>query len=383
MKRKADISIDALRIKSILLSSDSDSDSDSDLDRAIETYTKREYGNCSIEERDELYVKFNKDNIVLDDLIEWGALYHSEERLMCGNINLKTLWRLQKPLKKLNNMVGMQVLKKNIIGQILYFLQNLNLHDDMMHTTIEGPPGVGKTELGKILGEIYIMMDILKNDDIDHDNFDINKYFKIVKRSDLIGKYLGHTAALTQECIDNCKGGVMFIDEAYSLGNEEKRDSFSKECIDTINRNLTEQKSNFLCIVAGYTNDLESCFFAYNAGLKRRFPFRYTIDKYDSNELADIFKLKAYSLNWSINCLSELYAFFKENMEDFPHFGGDVETLILNCKIQHGIRVFGKNMKIKKEFSIEDIKNGFDVFSKNKNKKKIKEINISDNMMYI
>ena len=92
-----------------------------------------------------------------------------------------------------------------------------------------------------------------------------NKYeFKIVKRSDLIGKYLGHTAAKTQKVIDSCKGGVLFIDEAYSLGNPEGRDSFSKECIDTINQNLTENKANLLCIIAGYKDALDKCFFAYN-----------------------------------------------------------------------------------------------------------------------
>jgi stage V sporulation protein K len=66
---------------------------------------------------------------------------------------------------------------------------------------------------------------------------------KVVKRSDLIGKYLGHTAVQTQEIFDKAEGGVIFIDEAYSLGNPEGRDNFSKECIDTINQNLTEKKN--------------------------------------------------------------------------------------------------------------------------------------------
>merc|ERR1711991_1200935 len=109
-------------------------------------------------------------------------------------------------------------------------------NDDMLHTVITGPPGVGKTELGRILGHIYKGMGVLKKG-----------HLKIVKRSDLIGKYLGHTAAKTQDVIDECSGGVMFIDEAYSLCNKEGRDSFSKECIDTLNQNLTERR-DFLCI---------------------------------------------------------------------------------------------------------------------------------------
>ena len=78
-----------------------------------------------------------------------------------------------------------------------------------------------------------------------------NNIFKMVKRSDLIGQYLGQTSIKTQKVIDEVIGGVLFIDEAYSLGNSEKRDSYSKECLDTINRNLTENGNKFICIIAG------------------------------------------------------------------------------------------------------------------------------------
>ena len=161
------------------------------------------------------------------------------------------------------------------MNQIVFFLQGLNqkercgscidcsynlpcptnLNDDMLHTVITGSPGTGKTELGKILGKVYKAMGVLSNGT-----------FHIAKRSDLIGRFQGHTAVKTQEFIDKCKGGVMFIDEAYSLGNKEQRDTFSKECIDTINQNLTERR-DFLCIIAGYRKELNKCFFAYNPGL--------------------------------------------------------------------------------------------------------------------
>ena len=96
---------------------------------------------------------------------------------------------------------------------------------------VKGEPGTGKTELGNILGKIYLAVGALKND-----------VFRVVKRSDLIAGYLGQTAIKTQKVIDQCTGGVLFIDEAYSLGNSEQRDSFSKECIDTLNQNLSEKK---------------------------------------------------------------------------------------------------------------------------------------------
>ena len=81
------------------------------------------------------------------------------------------------------------------------------------------------------------------------------------------------TSFIINNLINKSLGGVLFIDEAYSLGNSEGRDSFSKECIDTINQNLTEKKNQLLVIIAGYQEALDTCFFNYNEGLRRRFPF--------------------------------------------------------------------------------------------------------------
>ena len=344
-------------------------------------YESDGYDDCSYEEQLEILRMFNKRDITLSDLIEWGDLYHKKKKKRCGSINLKTLWRIQKPLKKLQNLIGMTIVKKNIVKQIVYYLQHLeNERDDMLHTIIEGPPGVGKTELGKILGELYIKMGILQNPNINIDDplFNIDSIFKVVKRSDLIGKYLGHTAVKTQDVINSCKGGVMFIDEVYSLGNNEGKDIFSKECIDTINRNLSEQKANFLCIIAGYPEDMEKCFFSYNNGLKRRFPFKYKINKYSPNELRDIFKLKVTNLGWTFKNEDAIpLEFFKNNIKAFPHFGGDMETLLLNCKIQHGLRVFGQPVEDKKILTYEDIRTGFAEYTRNKKKA---QDNI--NMMY-
>jgi hypothetical protein len=337
------------------------------------------YDNCNEEEEKDIFEILNVEKITLVKLIEWGDLYHNKKKKICGDINLKTLWRLKPSLIKLKDMVGLDNVKDSIVKQIIYFLQNLeNGKNDMMHTLIEGSPGVGKTELGKILGEIYIKMGILKTNkvNINDPNMDITKIFRIVKRSDLIGKYLGHTASQTQEVIDSCEGGILFIDEVYSLGNFEKRDSFSKECIDTINRNLSE-KQNFICIIAGYAKDIEKCFFAVNEGLKRRFPFKYTIEKYSPEELCEIFLLKVKKLGWKYSDnKNDLITFFKKNIKSFKHFGGDIETLFLNCKIQHGLRVFGKKKECKKKIVLEDINNGYKLFVNNKSKSKIETMYI-------
>ena len=313
------------------------------------------------------YKEINKEIKSLEDLIELGKMYDPLLKVRY-NIDLEKLSNLVKPLEKFQSMIGLSNIKESIIGHITYYLANLEEEThDMMHTVITGPPGVGKTELGQILGDIYYNLGILQGNKTKkrsrNSKFKNNGYtFKIIKRSDLIGKYLGHTTIKTQKVIDSCEGGVMFIDEAYSLGNPEGRDSFSKECIDTINQNLTEKKCNFLCIIAGYKDALEKCFFSYNDGLSRRFTFRYNIEKYTADELKLIFHEMVKKLGWKINEKDIKTNFFEENYSNFKNMAGDMETLLFNCKIAHGKRVFCKP-KEKKILTLEDIKNGFKRFN--------------------
>ena len=307
------------------------------------------------DENKELVLIKNKIT-TLDDLIKLGKTYDRTKRY---TFDMKCLNRMVEPLEGLKKMIGMKLVKNNIVDHILFFLQKLDGGlNDMLHTVIQGPPGTGKTELGKILSKIYLAMGILKND-----------IFRVVKRADLIGKYLGHTAQKTQKVIDSCRGGVMFIDEAYSLGNSEGRDIYSKECLDTLNQNLTENKNNFLCIIAGYKDDLTNCFFKYNKGLGRRFSIRYTIEGYDPKELYQIFCKIVKENNWNVD-KSVTDSFFDGKKENFPYFGGDMETLFFNCKIVHGRRIFGREANLKKNITLEDVKAGYELFIKNRPEKK-------------
>lgn len=309
----------------------------------------------------------------LDDLIFVAKKYGSLHPTKKYTVDTKILYRLIEPLENLRNIVGMTDVKNQLVDQILTSLQNLYDDDILFHTIIKGPPGVGKTMLAKLLGEIYLRMGILKND--------ADKLiFKVVKRSDLIGKYLGHTAVKTQELIDSCVGGVLFIDEVYSLGNDEKKDSFSKECIDTINLNLLEKK-NFICIIAGYPDEIERCFFAYNSGLKRRFPFSHEINKYSSIELRQMFCSKIKKSGWVLSeeiesNMSLLDNFISKNIGSFKNYGGDIDILLLNSKIVHGRRVFGKDLSLKMKLTLDDIKKGFE-------KSKLSKSNINEKDAYI
>ena len=332
-------------------------------------------------ERQEFYQKDYDEIIQIDiesliDLMYLGELYDPEDNKKY-NINLKILNDMLQPLQDLQNMVGMKKLKDEVVDQILYYLQDFELeNNNMLHTVIEGPPGCGKTEVSKILSRIYLGMGVVKSD-----------YFKAVKRSDLIGKYLGSTAIKTQEVIDEVKekGGVLFIDEAYSLGNEQKRDHFSKECIDTLNQNLTEEKSNFICIIAGYKDELQKSFFSYNQGLERRFPFRFTIEPYEAKELRQIFfrLVEKDSAKWSIKSEKDVpLKFFEKNKQYFKFNGGDMETLFDFTKKSHARRVFCRPKNEKKIIIKSDLDRGMAKFLENDSVKN-RANNVSMQHLYI
>ena len=296
----------------------------------------------------------------LDDLIELAKTYDPKETKKYV-INLKVLNRCLDTLIELNNMIGMEDIKKNIINLFFFYLQNFygDEKKQMLHTIIEGTPGSGKTEVAKILAKLYYNLGIVRT----------NKFI-IARRSDLIGKYLGHTAANTQDIFDKAENGVIFIDEAYSLGNKLGTDSFSKECIDTINQNLTEKKGKVIVIIAGYKKQLEESFFSYNPGLMRRFPFRYTINPYSAEDLMRIYLKMMKDDKWSQYDKSINVSFFEKNKQYFKYSGGDMEILWGFTKITHARRVFGMNIDKRKKIIQKDVDKAFELFVSNDEVKK-------------
>jgi hypothetical protein len=299
----------------------------------------------------------NKEIKTINDLIELGLSYDPLDKKRYV-INLRALNKCVEPLKDLNKMIGMKNVKEMIIDLMFFRLQNLKDGDnEMWHLVIQGTPGSGKTEIAKILGKLYYSLGIAKKDS-----------FTPVKRSDLIGKYLGHTAKMTQEVFDNAKGGILFIDEAYSLGNPEGRDTFSKECIDTINQNLTENK-DVIVFIAGYKDQLDESFFSYNPGLNRRFKMRITVDKYSASELREIYIKKIFDDKWDImdnDLIKNIpLKFFEKNYEMFKYNGGDMENLWHLTKICHARRIFGKELIYMKKIIDNDLEKAFNNYLSN------------------
>uniref|UniRef100_A0A6C0DBZ2 AAA+ ATPase domain-containing protein n=1 Tax=viral metagenome TaxID=1070528 RepID=A0A6C0DBZ2_9ZZZZ len=282
------------------------------------------------------------------------------------NIDLKSLHNIKEELIELNSMIGIQTMKKSILDQLIYFIQELHLDkeketSDFKHTVLYGPPGTGKTEIAKIIGRMYSKLGILKKN-----------VFKKATRSELIAGYLGQTAIKTKKMIDECLGGVLFIDEAYSLANGDREDSYSKECLDTLCEALSDHKNDLMVIIAGYEDELNETFFRVNKGLESRFIWRFTMEEYSSKELMEIFKKKINDIEWSLECIDEtkLQKWFEYNKTNFKHFGRDMELLLTYVKIAHGRRIYMKNKELRKNINFDDIEKGYDVFMKNKKTKK-------------
>jgi ATP-dependent 26S proteasome regulatory subunit len=300
------------------------------------------------------------------DLLTLIDTYKAEPSIKY-NINMKALHAIKEPLEELNNMIGMKQLKNNIVDQILYFIQELHINKDssgeFLHTVIYGPPGTGKTEIAKIMGKIYSKIGILSNGT-----------FKKVTRSDLVAGYLGQTALKTKEVIQEALGGVLFIDEAYSLGNPEKKDSFSKECIDTLCEALSDNKDNLMVIIAGYEKELKDCFFSSNQGLDSRFTWRFKTDDYTYDDLYHIFLKKVKDIGWQIHDHSNISPqWFKTNKDCFKYYGRDIETLLSKTKIVHSKRVFCLPESEKKKLTAKDLDKGFEVYLHNEDIKRKRE----------
>jgi SpoVK/Ycf46/Vps4 family AAA+-type ATPase len=276
------------------------------------------------------------------------------------NIDLKSLTQIQPELEKLNKMIGMKELKNSMLNQLLYFMQDLhvtNKESDFKHTVLYGPPGTGKTEIAKIIGTMYSKIGILKNN-----------VFKKVTRNDLVAGYLGQTAIKTKKVIDECLGGVLFIDEAYSLANNYQEDGYSKECIDTLCEALSDHKEDLMVIIAGYEEDLNNSFFKANKGMESRFIWRFNIEEYNTQDLMEIFKKKINETDWVLEDDVVNIKWFDKHKQDFKNYGRDMELLFSYLKIAHSRRIYGKDSSLRKRITSEDLNGGYEIFIKNKKK---------------
>jgi stage V sporulation protein K len=182
----------------------------------------------------------------------------------------------------LEKLVGLEKVK-DLVREIRAYTeicrrrQQFSLKNDSMvlHMVFKGNPGTGKTTVARILGRMFAGLQVLPKGHLIE-----------VERADLVGEFIGHTAQKTREQVKKALGGILFIDEAYSLARGGEKD-FGKEAIDTLVKAMEDHKNDFILILAGYEKEMEK-FLRTNPGLRSRFPIHLDFPDYSCEELTDI-----------------------------------------------------------------------------------------------
>ena len=195
---------------------------------------------------------------------------------------------------EINELVGLAPVKEYVFGladnlqvQQRRAAAGLKTASLSMHMIFTGNPGTGKTTIARLVAKYLKAIGALKGGQLVE-----------VTRADLVGRYTGHTAPLTNSVIESALGGVLFIDEAYSLYRGEQ-DSFGLEAIDTLVKGMEDHRDELVVILAGYTREMET-FLTANSGLASRFPNRIEFPDYTAAELLQITHVQAKNKGYTL-----------------------------------------------------------------------------------
>jgi SpoVK/Ycf46/Vps4 family AAA+-type ATPase len=274
----------------------------SKLDALVEGYGKiTEYAKAVVEEQDEIATKalLNKISTIVDSgkypkevnqisnaLKDSLIKYYGYIRILdiCNQNQIDEDMRtLPELLTELNELIGLHKVKTKVNNLITYQKvqklrekHGLTIVKGTLHLAFTGKPGTGKTTVARIVGRIYKQIELLSKG-----------HFIEVSRTDLIAGYQGQTALKVKNIMEKAKGGVLFIDEAYSITENDHSDSYGRECLTELTKALEDYRDDLVVIVAGYTEPMNK-FFQSNPGLKSRFNTFIEFDDYTSDDLEEI-----------------------------------------------------------------------------------------------
>ena len=202
---------------------------------------------------------------------------------------------LDEVLNELDDFIGMRSVKnmiRRLAVQSMFMKQRAamgagKVQQMAMNFVLTGNPGTGKTSIARKMGEVLQAMEILPTSRVME-----------VSRATLVGKYMGETPKIVNNVCDKAMGGILFIDEAYTLSSEH--DQYGKEAIDTLMKRMEDDRGKFVVIAAGYKDEMET-FLAVNPGLASRFTHKMHIEDYNEDELVAIFKQMAGKDNYKLS----------------------------------------------------------------------------------
>ena len=245
---------------------------------------------------------------------------------------------LDEVLNELDDFVGMRSVKNSIrrlAVQSMFMKQRAamgagNVQQMAMNFVLTGNPGTGKTSIARKMGEVLNSMDILPTSRVIE-----------TSRATLVGKYMGETPKIVNNMCDKAMGGILFIDEAYTLSDQN--DQYGKEAIDTLMKRMEDDRGKFVVIAAGYKDKMEE-FMQMNPGLASRFTHKLHIDDYNEDELLAIFKKMAQKDQYTLSPTAEFKALdviFKMVMSKDASFGNarEMRNLLDQTIQQLSIRV--------------------------------------------
>ena len=216
---------------------------------------------------------------------------------------------LEEAMAELNSLIGLEEVKKDVDSLVnlvkvraLRKERGLKCPDMSLHLVFSGNPGTGKTTVARIIGKIFNALGLLSKG-----------HLVEVDRSGLVAGYVGQTAIKTQEVVQKALGGVLFIDEAYSLAPENADKDFGQEAIDTILKAMEDHRDDFVVIVAGYAS-LMPRFIDSNPGLKSRFNKHLFFADYNGQQLYDIFLGRVKSNDYRLD--DQAAQAIKEHLEE-------------------------------------------------------------------
>lgn len=237
----------------------------------------------------ELYVLFKRSRtlcelahrlgINVSKTLEWINITYSDIKKIPGYDSDTKRETIEEVLRELENMIGLSNVKKEV-KELVQWLEFTTLRHQAglktssvtLHSIYSGSPGTGKTTIARLIGRLFKAMNILRKGHVVE-----------VARQDLVAEYVGQTAMKTKKQIDRAMGGLLFIDEAYTLARGQEND-FGREAIDTLVKSMEDQRDQFIVILAGYKEEMNGLL-KLNPGLESRFSRYFHFSDYDGDEL--------------------------------------------------------------------------------------------------